>query len=52
MREPRAVVVALWGEKDLGLVGKAPKALAVEDAVAVTLVARPEKVLFLGVLAP
>ena len=39
--EPRAVVVALWGKEDLRLVGQAPEALAVEDAVAVTLIARP-----------
>ena len=46
--EPRAVVVALWGKEDLRLVGQAPEALAVEDAVAVTLIARPEKVFLLG----
>ena len=41
VREPRAVVVALRVDEDLGLVLEAPERLAVDDAVAVALERRP-----------
>ena len=44
VNEPRAVVVALGGEKDLRLVREAAEALAMEDAVAVALEAGPQGV--------
>ena len=44
VREPRAVVVALRGEKDLRLVREPAKRLAVDDAVSVALIARAKTV--------
>ena len=46
--KPCTVVVTLGCEEDLRLVGQAPKALAVEDAVTVALIAWPEEIFLLG----
>ena len=51
MREPGAVVVALGGDEDLGLVLETAERLAVDDAVAVALVGRAERAGLLGPLA-
>ena len=50
--EARSVVVADRGDEDLGLVLEAPKALGVDDAVAVTLKRRPQATRFLLDLTP
>jgi hypothetical protein len=49
--EPGAVVVARRRDEDLGLVLEATKGGRVEDAVAVALEGRPERVRLLGALA-
>jgi hypothetical protein len=52
MREPRAVVIALGREKDLRLVLEPAKGLAMNDAIAVALIRRPNVVLGLLAIAP
>ena len=52
MRQPRAVVIALGREKDLRLVLQPAKGLAMNDAVAVALIRRPDVVLGLLAIAP
>ena len=51
MRQARAVVVALVVDEDLGLVLEPAEGRAVDDAVAVALVARAQRVLLLRVAA-
>ena len=50
VRQPGAVVVALRGDEDLGLVLEPPERLAVHDAVAVALVGRAERARLLRAL--
>src|SRR4051794_30177319 len=52
MREPRAVVVALGREKNLSLVLQPAKGLAMNDAIAIALIRRPDVVLGLLAIAP
>src|SRR3954454_15378692 len=52
MRQPRAVVVALGREKDLRLVLQPAKGLAMNDAIAIALIRRPNIVLGLLAIAP
>ena len=52
VREARAKVVALGRDKDLCLVLEAPEGLRVDDAVAVTLVRRPQAAVVFGVRPP
>ena len=53
VRQPRAVVVALGRDEDLGLVLEPPERLAVHDAVAVALERRAQRALLrLGMQAP
>ena len=52
MGQPRAVVVALGLQKDLGLVFQAPEGLGMGDAVDVALKAGADGALLLGMLPP
>src|SRR5436305_810918 len=52
MREPRAVVVALGCEKHLRLVFQPAKRFAMNDAIAVALIRRPDVVLGFLAIAP
>ena len=53
VRQPRAVVIALGRDEDLGLVLEPPERLAVHDAIAVALERRAERALLgLGTEAP
>ena len=52
MREPRAVVIALGREKHPRLVLEPAKGFAMNDAVAVALIRRPDVVLGLLAIAP
>ena len=52
MGQPGAVVVALRGDEDLGLVLEPAERLAVHDAVSVALVGSAQRARLLGALAP
>src|SRR5450631_3180503 len=52
MRDARAVVIPLGGEKDLRLAGQAPERLRVNDAIAIVLEDRADGIGRLGTIAP